>query len=372
VSDGSRGLLRLPDDVEAYPAEPSDEALAEALGIGLDQLVRFDMNTLGGGPLPGVVRALADYDARRIVEYGDQAYQQLRAALSALTGAPPHRIIPGAGADELIRLATALVVADGDRVTIPVPTFAMFGVEARLAGASVVEVPRRDPGEPQDVASIRAAAEDSGSRLVWLCSPNNPTGDAFSPEDIEQLVDGLPAVVVVDSVYQELAEVGAGAEPESWSLLPLQERHPNLVILRSLAKAYGLAGARVGYLVVPEPMASRFEAARLPLAVGGPSYAAALGALADPAAARERLAEIVAQRQRLAEAFTTLGWRVLPSLANFLLVRPPDAAAVAADLMRRGLPVREYPAGRLAGWLRVTVRAPHENDRLLAALNGDG
>jgi len=373
VSDPDhRGLLRLPDGVEPYPMEPSDAALAAQLGIEQADLIRFDMNTLGGGPLPAVRRALADYDAGRIVEYGDQGYAQLRAAISAVTGAPPHRIIPGAGADELIRLVTGMVVTDGDAVTIPTPTFAMFAVEARLAGARVAEVPRSDPGTRQDVAHIRAVAEASGSRLVWLCSPNNPTGDAYPLDAIEALVDGLAAVVAVDAVYQEIGEVGADAEPEAWSLLPLQERHPNLVILRSLAKAYGLAGARVGYLVVPDAMAARFEAGRLPLAIGGPSEAAALGALSDPAAARARLAEIVRERERMAVALVALGWRVLPSHANFLLVRPRDAAATAADLLRQGLAVREYAVGPLAGWLRITVRAAAENDRLLTALRSRG
>ncbi|HEX6655282.1 MAG TPA: histidinol-phosphate transaminase [Candidatus Limnocylindria bacterium] len=367
-----RGLLRLGDDVEPYPSEPSDEALAESLGLPPDEVVRFDMNTLGGGPLPAVEAALAAYDSRRIVEYGDQAYRRLRAALEAATGAPAHRVIPGAGADELIRLVTGLVVSDGDAVTIPTPTFAMFAVEARLAGARLIEVPRADPGEPQPVAAIRRAAEDSGSRLVWLCSPNNPTGDAFALDAIGELADGLNAVVVVDAVYQELAEVGAGAQPESWSLLPLQDRLPNLVILRSLAKAYGLAGARVGYLVVPEGMAARFEAGRLPLAIGGPSEAAALGALSDLPAARARLTEIVRQRERLAAALRSAGWRVLRSHANFLLVRPPDAASTAAGLMRRGLAVREYRAGPLVGWLRITARSEAENDRLLSALGIDG
>jgi histidinol-phosphate aminotransferase len=369
VSDSApRGLLRLPDGVEPYPAEPSDEALAEQLGMPLDQVVRFDMNTLGGGPLPAVREALARYDARRVVEYGDQSYRALRAAIGATTGAPAHRIIPGAGADELIRLVTGLVVGAGDTVTIPTPTFAMFAVEARLAGARVVEVARNDPGERQDVSIIRATAEHTGSRLVWLCSPNNPTGDAFTREEVQRLADGLDAIVVVDSVYQELAEVGAGGEPEAWSLLDLQEGLPNLVILRSLAKAYGLAGARVGYLLVPDELAARFEAARLPLAIGGPSEAAALGALSDLPAARARLGEIVAQRERLATAFRGAGWRVLPSHTNFLLVRPTDAAAIAAELMRHGLPVREYASGPLAGWLRITARAEAENDRLLGAL----
>jgi histidinol-phosphate aminotransferase len=361
-------LLRLRDGAEPYPSEPSDEQLAESLGIPLETLVRFDMNTLGGGPLSAVVEALAAYDPARLVEYGDQAYGRLRAAIQAATGAPAHRIIPGAGADELIRLVTTTTVGLGDTVLIPTPTFAMFEVEARLAGARVVELPRREPGERQPVDVIRATAEATGARLVWLCSPNNPTGDRYDLGEIERLADDLPAIVAVDAVYQELAEVGSGAPPESLSLLPVQERYPNLLILRSLAKAYGLAGARVGYLVVADALAARFDAARLPLAIGGPSEAAAIGALSDVPAARARLAEVASERARLAAAFEQLGWGVLPSHANFLLVRPPDSVRTAAELLESGLVVRSYPSGQLVDWLRITVRAPIENDRLLEAL----
>ena len=361
-------LLRLSEAVDPYPAEPSDEQLAEELGLPPERVIRFDMNTLGGGPLPAVVDALRTYDPGRLVEYGDQAYRRLRAAIESATGAPAHRIIPGAGADELIRLVTTMTVGSGDTVVIPTPTFAMFAVEARLAGATVLEVPRADPGERQAVGAIRHAAERTGARLVWLCSPNNPTGDAHSLEEIAALADGLPALVAVDMVYQEMAEVSVGLPPESASLRPLQERHPNLLILRSLAKAYGLAGARVGYLVVPEALAARFESSRLPLAIGGASEAGAIAALSDPPAARARLAEIAAQRERLAVALAGLGWRVLPSEANFLLVRPSDAHRIAADLLRQGLVVRSYPTGLLRDWLRITARARAENDRLLEAL----
>jgi histidinol-phosphate aminotransferase len=364
-------LLRLRDAAAPYPSEPSDDQVAAELGIPLADLVRFDMNTLGGGPLPAVVEALAAYDASRVVEYGDQAYVRLRASLEAVTGAPPHRIIPGAGADELIRLLTTMTVGEGDTVLIATPTFAMFAVEAGLAGARVVEVPRRDPCERQGVQEIRATAESTGARLVWLCSPNNPTGDMYTHDEVASLADGLPALVAVDTVYQELAEVGGGLPDEALSLLPLQDRLPNLLILRSLSKAYGLAGARVGYLVVPDALAARFEAARLPLAIGGPSEAAALGALSDVRRARERLALIVDERRRLEAAFRRWGWRCCESHTNFLLVRPPDAAAVASAMLAQGMPVRSYAGGPLIDWLRITVRAPAENDRLLDAL-GEG
>lgn len=363
-------LLRLAEVGEGYPNEPSDEQVAAAAGIGVERVVRFDLNTLGGGPLPAVAAALGGYPPARAVEYGDPGYRWLRAALAEVTGGPPERIVPGAGADELIRLITTSVVGPGDRVLIPTPTFGMFEVEARLAGAGVVTVARRDPGTRQPVEELRAVAETAQARLVWLCSPNNPTGDAYGAEEVRALADGLAAIVVVDAVYQEFAEASLGVEPESTSLLPLQDQLPNLLILRSLAKAYGLAGARVGYLQVPGALAARFDLARLPLSVGGPSEAMAIAALSDPGAARVRRAMLVNERRRLAAALEAAGWRVLPSLTNFLLVRPPggSAHATADRLAARGLVVRSYPEGQLAEWLRITARAPHENDRLLAAL----
>jgi histidinol-phosphate aminotransferase len=362
-------LLRLTDAVDPYPMEPSDEELADSLGLPLEAVLRFDMNTLGGGPLPSVQRALREYDPARVVEYGDQAYRALRRALASLTGAAEHRIIPGAGADELIRLATTTVVGLGDAVIVPTPTFPMFSVEARLAGAIVVEVPRASPGERQPPAALRAAAEAHGARLVWICSPNNPTADQYQPDEIAAVADGLPAIVVVDAVYQEFAEASLGAPSEALSLIPLQDQLPNLLVLRSLAKSHGLAGARIGYLVVPEGLAARFDAARLPLAVGRPSEAAALAALAAPEEARERHRLILDEREQVAGRLANAGWTVLPSVTNFLLVRPYGPAAEwATALMARGLVVRSYPGGPLVDWLRITIRASDENARLLAGI----
>src|SRR5574338_628116 len=362
-------LLRVPGPVAAYPAEPSDDEIARQVGLGVDEVVRFDMNTLGVGPLPGAARGLASYPVARLVEYGDQSYLRLRAAISDVTGVPRHRIVPGAGADELIRLVTGMTAGPGDAVLVPTPTFPMFAVEARLAGAEVIELAPGAPGEREAVETIRSAALSRRARLVWLCSPNNPTGDAFPLAETEAVVADLPAIVVVDAVYQELAEASLGLAPEALSLLALQDRHPTLVVLRSLAKAYGLAGARVGYLVVPEPLAARFDASRLPLAIGGPSEAAAIGALEEPYVARERHRLMVGERRSLSEALSAQGWEVLPSVTNFVLARPPtDAAQLAEALLKRGLVLRSWPSGPLHEWLRITARAPHENERLLAAL----
>ncbi|MCA1588530.1 MAG: histidinol-phosphate aminotransferase family protein [Chloroflexi bacterium] len=289
-------------------------------------------------------------------------------ALADASGAPPGRIVPGAGADELIRLVTIQAVGPGDAVVVPTPTFAMFAVEARLAGARVISVPREELDRRQSVEELRRTAEESAARLVWLCSPNNPTGDMYTTAEIRRLADGLPALVVVDEVYLEFAEETLGVPPNSLSAQALQDELSNVLVLRSLSKAYGLAGARVGYLVVPDSLAERFDAVRLPLSVAAPSEALAIAAIADAGRARAARASVIEERDRLAAALATLGCAVLPSVANFVAFRPPDAGRLARELQRRGLIVRHYEAGPMAVWLRATARPRAENDRLLDAL----
>lgn len=346
-------LLRRPEPIEAYPAEPSDEALAETLGLSVSDIGRFDMNTMPATPWG---------------EYGDLAYDRLRVALSTLTGVPGRRILPGAGADELIRFVTTSTVGPGDAVLVPTPTFAMFAVEARLAGARVVTVPRERPAVRQPAGLLRAAAEEESARLVWICSPNNPTGDAYTLDEIRTLADGLPALVVVDEVYLEFAEATAGAAPNTTSAAQLQDELPNVIVLRSLSKAFGMAGVRIGYLVLPDGLADRFDASRLPLSVSGPSERIALDALADPGPAAAMRAEVIRERDRLSAALEQLGCEVLPSVTNFVTFRPPHAPALADALERRGLILRRYESGPIAGWLRATARPQGENDRLITAL----
>ena len=365
--DDPVGLLRRPGPVVAYPAEPSDEELAARAGIAVASVVRADMNTLGGGAL-GPVRG-AELDLGRMSEYGDLAYARLRGAIGDRLGVDPRRIVPGAGADELIRLVTTTAVTDGDAVLVPTPTFAMFAVEARLAGARVLELPRSEPGLRQPVATIRSLAERESARLVWLCSPNNPTGDAYALDEVRTLADGLPSLVCVDEVYLEFGEDSVDATPESTSAVRLQDELPNVLVLRSLAKSHGLAGARVGYLVVPAGLAERFDAVRLPLSVGAPSEALALAALGADTEARERRLAVIGARDRLDACLRALGCVTLPSVTNFVAFRPRlPATDVDTALLARGVAVRRYDAGPMAGWLRATARLGAEEERLIAAL----
>ncbi len=369
TADDPVDLLRRPEPVAAYPAEPSDAELAAAAGIDAGAVFRADMNTLGGAPPATISAALERLDPRQVNEYGDLAYVDLRRALAEHVGVDPRTVVPGAGADELIRLVTTQAVGAGDAAVIPTPTFAMFAVEARLAGARVIDLPRRDLTCRQPVSEIRAVAEREAARLVWLCTPNNPTGDAYTLDEIRELADGLPALVCVDEVYLEFGEESVGVAPGSTSAIGLLDSLPNVLVLRSLSKSHGMAGARVGYLVVPSALADRFDAVRLPLSVAAPSEAIAVAALAADDGARARRADVIAARDRLATLLADLGTEVLPSVTNFVAFRPPaDAAVVDADLLARGVALRRYDAGPMAGWLRATARLGDEESRLHAAL----
>ena len=244
----------------------------------------------------------------------------------------------------------------------------MFAVEARLAGARIVGLPRRDMARRQPVAEIREAAIRESARLVWLCSPNNPTGDAYTLDEIRELADGLPSLVCVDEVYLEYGEDSIGAAPGSTSAIGMQDALPNLLVLRSLSKSHGLAGVRVGYLVVADVLADRFDAVRLPLSIAGPSEAAALAALSDEATARERRRAIIAARDRLAVLLADLGCEVLPSVTNSIAFRAGgDPERVDSDLLARGIAVRRYESGPMAGWLRATARLEAEETQMSKA-----
>jgi histidinol-phosphate aminotransferase len=365
VSGDPTRLLRLPGPIAGYPLEPSNEELAAAAGVPVEAIARYDMNTLGDGPLPAVREAWRTWDPGAVVEYGDLGYRRLRAAVGTYAGVDPARVVPGAGADELIRLVTTAVVGAGDSVVVPTPTFPMFAVEASLAGAAVVPVPRSHPRTPQSADEIRAAAERDSARLVWLCSPNNPTGDGMPLDEVARVADGLEAIVVVDQIYLDFAVAAGRADLDA---LPLTDRLDNVLVLRSLSKSHGLAGARIGFLVVPAGLAERFDALRLPLSIGLPAEELAVAVLAESPAGDERRVAIMREQARLAAALRRLGCEVLDGVANFVTFRPPDAAGLANALLRRGLVLRAYEGGIMAGWLRATARGAEENARLIAAL----
>jgi histidinol-phosphate aminotransferase len=316
-------------------------------------------------------RAAGDDSPAGLNRYPEPHPRALVDRLAELYGVPGECVLPGRGSDEAIDLLVRGFCRAGlDRVLTCPPTFGMYKVTARIQGASVVELPlRRERGFALDPAAIaqRVRASEARIKIVFICSPNNPTGNLVDPAAIEDLCAALNdcAVIAVDEAYIEFS--GAG------SLAARLPRFPNLVILRTLSKAFALAGARCGALI-GDPAVVEFLGRLIPpYALPTPSIGAALEALAPSRRAdvNTRVQAIRNERARVAAAMTQLPAirRAWPSAANFLLVDCIDAgrclrAAVAAGLLVRD--VRGQPG--LPDSLRITIGTPDQNERLLRAL----
>ena len=302
--------------------------------------------------------------------YPDPQPPALVQALARLYGCDAGQVLVGRGSDEAIDLLVrALCVAGRDAIVTAPPVFGMYAVSARLQGARVVEVPLVDgeAGFTADLDAIAEAAEASGAKLVFLCSPSNPTGNDVPLDGIAALARRLAgrALVVVDEAYAEFADQA--------SATTLLATLPNVAVLRTLSKAHALAAARIGTLVADPALVRVLRACQAPYPVPTPCAELAIAGLSDEALARTaaRVAEVRSERTRLAaELAATRGVRrVYPSSGNYLLVRFDDAQAAFDRLLDAGVVVRDQRAAPALGdALRITIGTPDQNARVLAAL----
>lgn len=293
--------------------------------------------------------------------YPDPQPADLVAALADTYGVRPEQVVVGRGSDECIDLLVRALTAPGseDAIVQAPPTFGMYAVSARLHGVPVVDVPQRDLGTlwEVDTEGMRAAVEARGARVVFLTSPGNPTGAVVPLQDIEQLAADLAdqAVVVVDEAYQEFAGPRSAAT--------LLDAHPNLVVLRTLSKAHGLAGARVGAALCHRDLAVVLRRVQAPYPLPAPVTELAVAALSASVrrSVQARVAQTRTSRELLAEILEADSrvTTVYASEANFLLVRGSGVDTLLTDLRGSGIVVRDM-RHLLADALRVTVGSPEE------------
>jgi histidinol-phosphate aminotransferase len=344
------------------PVEPV-EVLATRLGVPPERIVKLDGNENLYGPAPAALRALAEHQGYHI--YPDPDQRRLRAALAEYVGVPAEHIVAGAGSDELIDLLARVLLGPGDRVVDLVPTFGMYAFTAAVCGGTVVPVPRR-PDFSVDVAAVAAAVNgDARAKLIFVASPNNPSGNPLSGQDLERLL-ALGVPVVVDEAYVEFS---------GGSVARLVPERDNLVVIRTFSKWAGLAGLRVGYGVMPAPLARLLLAVKPPYNVNVAAEAAVLASLAERELLAERVRAIVAERERLTALLAEIPFlRPWPSQANFVLcdVTRGDARALRDGLRRRGIFVRYFDRDGLRDKVRISVGRPEHTDALLAALREMG
>lgn len=357
------------DDVramEAYTPILPFEVLSEQLGRRPAEIIKLDANENPYGPASAALAALREL-SDTVAIYPDPEARRLRAALAAMLGVDAGYILAGAGADELIDLIMRLFVRPGDAVINCPPTFGMYSFDAELNGARVISVPR-GADFALDVAGIEQAAAQSGARLLFLCSPNNPDGGLIPPDVLDRLLK-LPLVVVLDEAYIEFSGAASAAKrvPDA----------PNMVVLRTFSKWAGLAGLRIGYGVFPQWMMAHLWKIKQPYNVNVAADAAARASVADRAALLATVDLIIAERSRLYDALAAIPYLApYPSRSNFVLCRvtpPADAAALKQRLATEyGILIRYFNKPGLRDHVRFSVGRPEQTAALINALQAIG
>ncbi len=345
------------EGISPYVAVETVEALALRYGLDPGEVSKLDANENPYGPSPKVYEALSDL--RHVNHYPDPLAMELREAIARYAGASVGQVLVGAGADELIELLVRLFIEPGDSTIDMPPTFSMYRAFTLQNGGRVTEVVR-DDSWAVDVPGVLDAITPR-TKLIWVCSPNNPTGNLTPQEAVIPLLDtGVP--VVVDEAYHEFG---------GQTCLPLLSRYPNLVILRTFSKLAGIAGLRVGYMLCSEELVREALKIKQPYNVTTAGQAAALASLQDLDWLEGNVSAILEERERMRLLLESQGTLLpYPSDSNFLLceVTTHDAKTVHLELARRGVFVRYFSKPRIQNCLRVSVGRPSDTDRLIAAL----
>ena len=314
-------------------------------------------NTNLFGPNPAIERALAKTRVDRFADYPSLTSLTLRGAVAAKLGVDPSMVVTGNGSNDLIDVACRTFLSPGDRVAFHVPTFSMIPYFARLSQGTCVGSPL-GPDWTLDPDALLAAE----AKLTFVVRPNNPTGNAFPRKDVERVVEESRGIVAVDEAYVEFL----GGES---FVKEVREGRGNLLVLRTLSKAHGLAGLRIGYAVAPAPLAEELGKVRGPFRLDALAEAVGAQAVADDRYVNDVVAAVRAERPNLKRLLEDRGFTVFRSDANFVLARPPvDARALAAALAERGVHVR-WLGGDLSPYLRMTVGPPAVTARLRLALD---
>jgi len=316
-------------------------------------------------PSPKAVEAVQAI-AGSLNRYPDSNGRALAQALSLRTGIPAARIVFGCGSDELIHDICTFALAPGDHAVVPAPTFPSFAMEARIQGAIPVRV-KLDARGANDCAGLAAAVTDR-TRVVFCCTPNPPSGGMVTAAGIEALAKGVPehVLLVVDEAYHEFGRHSGGPD-----VLPiLAKRRGPWVVLRTFSKAYGLAGARLGYAFCgSDEVVDAIRKVKLHFGATATAQAAALAALEDDAYLDKIVAAVARERERLSDGLKRLGLKVFPSAANFVSAVLPIPAATAMEKLRqRRILVRDWRDPEHLQEIRITVGLPDDTDAVIAAL----
>lgn len=362
LGDGSllRALVRAPlRSVVAYDPGPSMAELGARFGV--TSLVKLNWNEDLFGLLPGVREAVIE-ELVRAPLYPEQAYGDFREAVAAWTGAEPDWIVPAHGIQSLVLTIVTAFVNPGERVVVPSPTYGLYRQACEASGAQLVVVPNH--GLRLDLEAMALAAR--GSKLVFVCDPNNPTGDALAPGEWTRFLEALPdgCVVAVDEAYADYM-----AHDERPTRVEDVASARPVVLLRTFSKLFGIAGLRLGFAVLHPALVPCLDAVQEPFNLNRPALAAGMACLSDRAVVEARRSEVVAARDAFTLGLERAGFACAPSQANFVLVDAGvDDMALFEGMVRRGFLIRPGSEFGLAGRARITVGPRALMDEVVEAM----
>jgi len=350
------------EDFAPYVPGMTIEQIQEKYGLNTVIKLASNENPLGASP---IVRKVIARHAARVFRYPENHSPRLAAAIAKSEGVPEECVLVGNGSDEIIDMLFRMKAVPGrSNVVCYEHSFAMYRMCAKLCGLEYREVPREaDYGLPLEAM---AKAADENTAMVIVTSPDNPTGLAAPVDDLALLSGALPAdcLLVVDEAYIDFAW-----PPESYTPVQAFESFGNVVALRTFSKAYGLAGLRLGYGILPAGLAARMQNARIPFTVNLLAEEAGVAVLEDDVFYNETLSLVMRGREYFTNELPKLGCRVWPTQSNFVMFEPPkDTAAVFEELLRRGIIIRPLKSFGLGKCMRVNVGTDAENKAFIRTL----
>ncbi len=356
-------IRRVFENFVPYEWEISSQEVAKMANIPVEKVLRLDTNASPFVPKKWLSKLKEILPSLQVNQYPDTRYPELLDKVCKYANVREDCVVITNGADEGIDIVSKTFIDYGDKVIISAPTYSMLKISSQLAGAKVIEVPRKTHGFEDDVENIIQVCDREKANVIFLCNPNNPTGNFTEIEKIKGIVEETDSLVVVDEAYYEYCGKTAAN---------LISRYPNIVIIRTLSKAFSLAGARVGYLLANEETVKKLNLVRPPNSLTVISIKLGAIALSDIQQMEEWVKKIVEERERLYNLLSSIEKiEAYPSETNFILfrVKDLDANIVHKKLLSKGICVRNLSDVRgLGNCLRVTVGTREQNNRFLQEL----
>ena len=346
-------------DIKPYvPGKPIDEVKRE---FKLKRVIKLASNENPYPPSSKVIQAIARA-SWQVNRYPDGGCFVLRQALAKHLKIKPEQLIFGNGSDEIIVLAVKAFVGKGDEVVIAKPSFLIYEIACKLAGAKIHEVPLKS--FRYDLEGMKAKA-NKNTKIVFIGNPDNPAGTYINAKEAEDFMKSVSrdTLVFFDEAYFEYVQ--AKDYPDT---LKLMKKYPNLMTTRTFSKMYGLAGLRVGYGIASPQIIDILNRLREPFNINSLAQVAATAALADKAYYRRIAINVEQQRQSLYLGLTAMGLKFEQSFTNFILIRVSNASQIALGLLKKGVIVRDMTAWGISNYIRVSIGTAAENKRFIKTL----